>query len=130
MNHLALNGSLYLVTQSIESKKVVEVESPVNHIVIIDCSGSMFGELPKIREQLKRKLPKLIGDQDTLSIIWFSGKSQFGVLIENEPIPGLPDLKAVEKAIDRWLRPVGLTGFKEPLQEAKSLIDRISKSRP
>jgi hypothetical protein len=90
----------------------------------------MAGELPKIRTQLKRKLPKLIGEQDTLSIIWFSGKKQYGLLLENESIPTLGDLKSVENAIDRWLKPVGLTGFKEPLEESIKLISKLSSARP
>lgn len=106
------------------------VEVPTNHIVVIDCSGSMSYDLPQIRTQLKKKLPKLIGEKDTLSIIWFSGRGEFGALLEAEPVSTLSDLKDVEKAIDRWLKPVGLTGFKEPLEEASKLIERVAKKRP
>lgn len=128
-NRIAEN--LYLVGQRLpEVGTTVEVASPTNHIVVIDCSGSMSGELPEIRTQLKRKLPKLLGEQDTLSIVWFSGKGQFGTLIENEPVATLTDLKDVEKAVDRWLRPTGLTGFKEPLVEVGKLVERIGKARP
>lgn len=130
MFHCIIDGSLSCVSLNIMKTTVVEADAPVNHIVIIDCSGSMSGELPKIRAQLKKKLPKIIGEQDTLSIIWFSGKKQFGTLIENEAIPSLADLKTIENAIDRWLKPVGLTGFKEPLEEAKRLIERICIARP
>lgn len=126
-----ITDSLYLIGQTLEAKAATtEVVSPTNHIVVIDCSGSMSGELPEIRTQLKKKLPKLLAEQDTLSIVWFSGKGQFGVLIENEPVATLADLKDVEKAIDRWLKPVGLTGFKEPLAEVEKLVGRVSKARP
>jgi hypothetical protein len=126
-----ITDSLYLIGQTLEAKAATtEVVSPTNHIVVIDCSGSMSGELPEIRTQLKKKLPKLLAEQDTLSIVWFSGKGQFGVLIENEPVATLADLKDVEKAIDRWLKPVGLTGFKEPLVEVQALIERVGKARP
>ena len=123
---------LFLVRQSVSkaAAPAKSVEVPTNHLVVIDCSGSMSGDLPQIREQLKKKLPKLIGDKDTLSIIWFSGRGQFGTLIEAEPVSTLADLNDVNKAIDRWLRPVGLTGFKEPLEEATKLIERVSKKRP
>jgi len=123
---------LFLVRQSISKTPAPAkpVEVPTNHLVIIDCSGSMSGDLPKIREQLKKKLPRLIGDKDTLSVIWFSSRGEFGTLIEAEPVSTLADLNDVNKAIDRWLRPVGMTGFKEPLEEASKLVERVGKKRP
>lgn len=126
-----IGKDLYLVGQTLDAKPATtEVASPTNHVLVIDCSGSMYGALPEIRTQLKKKLPKLLAEQDTLSIVWFSGKGQFGTLIENEPVSTLADLKDVEKAIDRWLKPVGLTGFKEPLLEVEKLVGRVSKARP
>lgn len=98
---------------------------PTNHIVVIDCSGSMSGDLPHIRRQIKEKLPKQMSEGDTLSVIWFSGRGEFGVLLKKEPLATLKDLAEVNKAIDRWLKPVGLTGFKEPLEEAGKLVDEI-----
>lgn len=122
---------LFLVEQVVASKAAVAKPAaiPTNHVVIIDCSGSMSGDLPGIRQQLKAKLPKLLGAQDTISIIWFSGRGQFGVLLEAEPVATLTDLQQVNQAIDRWLRPVCLTGFKEPLEEAAALISRVGKAR-
>jgi hypothetical protein len=124
--------SLYLVKHALtkETAPPVVVEVPTNHFALIDCSGSMSYDLPKIREQLKKKLPKLLKEQDTVSIIWFSGRGQFGTLLEAEPVSTLADLKEVERAIDRWLKPVGLTGFKEPLEEAVKVVDRVTKKRP
>jgi hypothetical protein len=90
----------------------------------------MSWELPKIREQLKKKLPKLLGPLDTISIIWFSGRGQCGVLLEAEPVATLTDLTLVNQAIDRWLNPIGMTGFKEPLQEVTKLITKIRGNRP
>lgn len=104
--------------------------SPTNHLAVIDCSGSMAGDLPKLRAQLKSKLVKLLGPKDTLSIVWFSGKGEFGTLLEVEPIAGLKDLTAAHAAIDRWLRPVGMTGFKEPLEEVTRLIKRTTNGYP
>lgn len=126
-----VSDSLYLVRQDLEkSAPAKPVEVPVNHIAVIDCSGSMSGELPQIREQLKKKLPKLLKEKDTVSIVWFSGKGQFGTLLEAEPVATLADLKDVNASIDRWLKPVYLTGFKEPLEEVSGLVERVSKKRP
>lgn len=121
---------LYLVRQDVPQKgktAAKPAEVPTNHIAIIDCSGSMYGELPRIREQLKKRLPKLLKAEDTFSLIWFSGRGQFGTLLEAEPVATLTDLAAVNQAIDRWLQPQGLTGFKEPLEEVTRLVARVGK---
>ena len=125
-------NQLYFVRQVVSTAKTTAkpVEVSTNHLVLIDCSGSMYGELPQIRTQLKRKLPKLIGEKDTLSIIWFSGRGQFGTLLEAEPVATLTDLQQVNQAIDRWLKPICLTGFKEPLEEVSRVIGRIAAKRP
>lgn len=94
---------------------------PTHHILVVDCSGSMWGDLPKIREQIKSKLVNLLAEDDTVTIIWFSGMREFGRLIG--PIKAtLKDLANISAAVDRWLRPVGMTGFKEPLQEVAGVI--------
>ncbi len=128
---LKISDSLYLVHQVLDTKAPAKpVEVATNHITVIDCSGSMSGDLPQIRTQLKKKLPKLLKEKDTLSIIWFSGRKEFGTLIEAEPVSTLADLKDVNNAIDRWLKPVGLTGFKEPIEEVSTLIKRVGKKTP
>jgi hypothetical protein len=126
-----VSSSLHLVHLPVSRKESAKPkEVPTNHFVVIDCSGSMSWELPKIRDQLKRKLPKLLREKDTISIIWFSGRGQHGVLLEGEPVATLADLKDVENAIDRWLKPVGLTGFKEPLESVPALVEKVSKRTP
>lgn len=117
-------------TQVSVAPQAKPVDVATNHIAVIDCSGSMSYELPRIREQLKKKLPKLLGEKDTISIIWFSGRGQCGVLLEAEPVATLVDLTMVNQAIDRWLNPIGMTGFKEPLQEVSKVIERIKAKRP
>jgi len=97
---------------------------PTHHIVVIDCSGSMASELPRIREQLNTKLVSLLGEQDAISIIWFSGRGECDVLLEAVQ-PSLTDLANIRRAVDRWLRPVGLTGFKEPIERAGEVMRRL-----
>lgn len=126
-----VSDTLYLVRQELDGKAPKkQVDAPVNHVAVIDCSGSMSYDLPKIREQLKKKLPKLLREKDTVSLVWFSGRGEFGTLLEAEPVATLADLKDVNQAIDRWLKPVGLTGFKEPMEEVARLVERVGKKRP
>jgi hypothetical protein len=81
----------------------------------------MSSELPKIRTQLKNKIPTIVKEGDKVSLIWFSSKGQYGTLAEKIEINSLTDLSYLNTAIDRWLKPVGMTGFVEPLQSAVSL---------
>ena len=99
------------------------VEVPVNHVFVIDCSGSMHYDLPKIRIQLKNKLPSLLKQNDTVSLVWFSGKGEFGKLVEKVKVNDLNDLNRLSTAIDRWLQPMGCTGFVEPLHSVRELCD-------
>ncbi len=119
---------LYLVRHPVPHDKAPPAkpaEIPTDHIMIYDCSGSMSWDLPKIREQVKKKLPKMLKKEDTFSAIWFSGRGQTGILLEKEPVATLTDLAAVNKAVDRWLSPQGLTGFKEPLEKAIDLAGKL-----
>lgn len=128
-----ISESLYLVRYTIPNETAAtgkSVEVATDHIMVIDCSGSMSYELPRIREQAKKKLPKMLKAEDTLSIVWFSGKNECGILLEAEPVATLADLKVVETAIDRWLRPVGMTGFKEPLIKVAELGQKLAKMHP
>ncbi|EJO9115049.1 VWA domain-containing protein, partial [Escherichia coli] len=53
---------------------------------------------------------------------------QFGVLQEAVPVKKVTDLTKLNAAIDKFLQPVGLTGFKQPLEEAAQVIKRIKQN--
>jgi hypothetical protein len=129
-----VSDELFLVQRPVGSPKQAAPKKaappPIHHILVFDCSGSMYYDLPKIRAQMKKRLPALLGEEDLLSAIWFSGRDEFGVLFEAEPVPTLKDLAQVSALIDRWLRPICLTGFLQPLQETTSLVARVGKKNP
>lgn len=105
-----------LETKYFETEATREVKMPMRRVVVVDCSYSMSGELPKLRTHLKNKLPTMVEPEDTLSLIWFSSKGQAGFIFKDLEINSASDLAAVNSAIDRFLKPVGLTGFKDPLE--------------
>lgn len=108
--------------------KVAPAKPPtVNHIMVVDNSGSMWGEISKIREDLKKKLPNLMNEGDTFTAMWFSGKGEYGVIVEGEPIATMKDLKNVYAALDRELHGRGLTGFKGPIEEVGKIVGRLKK---
>lgn len=128
MTHLNITDGLYLLHKTVSKKTTpIVTDIPTDHVVIIDCSGSMSYELPQIRQQLKNKLPMMMKEADTISIIWFSGKKQFGVVVEAVPLRSAVDLSGMHRAIDNTLKPVGLTGFVEPIDEAVKVIKRLTK---
>lgn len=133
MQSIKFNDSFYLAIQDVNvgaenHKKPKEV--PTNFIVIIDVSGSMSYELGAIRTQLKNKLSSLVKENDTITIIWFSGNRDAGILKEEVEIKSLKSLQDLNDAIDKFIRPIGATAFNKPLVLANEAIGRIKKNRP
>ena len=110
-----------LVTKHFDDTQTKDIVVPMQRIVVVDCSGSMYGELPKLRTQLKNKLPTMVAPEDTLTLIWFSSRGECGTIFENLNIATAQDLQAVNNAIDRFLVARGLTGFKDPLEKVVEL---------
>ena len=130
MKNVKLDENYYLVSKEVNSTVTVEVAKKTNHIFVVDVSGSMSGDLQQIRTQLKNKLSNLMKEGDTISIVWFSGSRDAGILKEEVEVKSLKTLSDLNDAIDKWLRPVGLTAFLKPLQLVKELIGRIRTNRP
>jgi hypothetical protein len=119
-----LADDLFLVRGAVAAPATKAAPSPTHHIAVLDVSGSMARDLPELRRQLKAKLTTLIGADDLLSLVWFSGRGQCDVLLDGVRVASLADLQAVHRLIDRWLVPVGMTGFLEPLARLPNLIAR------
>lgn len=130
MKNVKLNDNYYLVSKPVNSDVTVEVAKKTNHIFVVDVSYSMYNDLSKIRTQLKNKLSNLMKEGDTISIVWFSGKHDSGILKEEVEVKSLKTLSDLNDAIDKWLRPVGMTAFLKPLQLVGDLIKRIKVNRP
>jgi hypothetical protein len=131
MQNIKFNQNLYLSIKDVKTLSEVNIvpkSQPTNFIFVIDVSGSMSRDLEFIRTQLKNKLPQLVKDGDTVTIIWFSGRNDAGILMENVEIKSLKKLQDINTAIDRFLKPVGLTAFHKPLVLAKEAIQRMKKS--
>jgi hypothetical protein len=108
--------NFFINSFKLNTKEEVKTPLKTNHIIVIDCSGSMYGDLPQIRKQLKNKISMIVQNNDTLTVIWFSGRNQSGFIFENLEIKDLTDLAKVHSAIDKYLTTVGLTSFVEPLK--------------
>jgi hypothetical protein len=131
MTKLVKLGNLTLAIQTREiSAPAVPAIVPTHHVVSVDISGSMYGVLSELRRHLKNKLASLVGPQDTVSLIGFSGRNQCYLIADSCPINNGGDLQALHTAIDRFLQPTGLTGFQAPLEMTTAVIDRIKSRTP
>lgn len=128
--YVKLDENYFLVSQEVNPNATVEVVKSINHLIIVDVSGSMSYDLPEIRKNLKNKISNLVKENDTVSIIWFSGRNDAGILKEEVQVNSLKQLNDLNDAIDRFLKPIGLTAFAKPLELANDIIGRISKNNP
>lgn len=104
---------------TLEAPKAAEAN--LHLLFISDVSGSMHGELPRIREQLKDQIAKVLRRGDRVSIIGFSGKGQVYDVSINTDVHDLKSFRTLEQHIDSELVTRGLTGFKDPLERATEL---------
>lgn len=126
----SVEKNLHLVCWPVRPEDAAPPRPPpgVHHVVVVDCSGSMSADLPSLRVALKAKIPALVRERDTVTLIWFSGRGEVGVVLEGETVATLRDLARVTAAIDQGFRPVGLTGFREPLQAVIQSIYRLKRT--
>lgn len=127
MRAFKLSTSTSLFIQQLPVKDKKPEPTPVNHYWVIDISGSMYGELPHLRKQLKDKIFTLVKPSDTVTLIAFSGRNECFTLFENEKIAAAPDKEKIYKTIDTYLTARGLTGFKQPLEEVLKSIVKLEK---
>lgn len=98
--------------------KTVATKAPVNHVYIVDVSGSMYYDLPKVRQNLKNTMTLVAKPDDTFTVIYFSGKNQCGVVFENVLVANMATIDTLNAAIDRYITPIGLTCFSDPIELA------------
>lgn len=116
-----------MIKKILLSNAVPKIKPPTSRIFAFDVSGSMYGVLPKMKEHLKNTLFGKVPEGDDVSIIYFSGKGQCGLIAEGSHVDKIKDLKEIYDKID-GLHTIGLTGFLEPLKEIEKLIQRLPKN--
>lgn len=104
--------------------KATSVHKATNHVFCCDISGSMYSSLPKMRNQLKNRIPDIVHKEDTVTIIVFSGRKECTTLKELVHVNNVTDLKALNDAIDRYMTPQGLTCFLDPVEVTNDLISK------
>ncbi|MGG6281784.1 hypothetical protein ACQ4M3_09460 [Leptolyngbya sp. AN03gr2] len=118
-----LTNTLFLTV--IENRVQVQpVQEAVNHLWLVDRSGSMAQLLPRLIEDLKR-VASTLREGDTLSFGYFSGESEFRF-----PIKGFQILNAsvsqLNKLLDEQKTTLSLTCFSEILEESSNVVGELS----
>ena len=113
--------------ESLEFKNAVATVAPSNHVIVVDISYSMYRALPEVRKHLKENLPSLVKPEDTVSVLYFSSRGDFGSVFTGRSINSATDLSELNKLIDRFLQPSGCTGFVEPLKLAFDTAESLKK---
>lgn len=120
----------YLVRYTVATDVApIAVMPPTHHVLWVDCSGSMWGEIERIRRHLKNKLATLVNAGDLVTLGWFSGPRECEVLFEGEPIRDLTDLARIHRAIDK-LSALGATCFVDPIRMMSAAVRRVHAQHP
>jgi hypothetical protein len=127
---IRISDSLALATIRPGRTAAPSLPPSVHRIFVCDMSGSMWDPAPRLRKHLKNGIAMTVAPGDTASVLWFSGRGQCGVVFEGVRVHDATALSSVQVAIDRFLQPLGLTSFVEPLQEVSRVMDRLSAADP
>lgn len=122
-----IKEGLFLCFQALSlSKKKDNVEfkrTPVNNFVLIDRSGSMYGLIRSVVQQVKDQLDKM-NEDDFITIGWYSSEGgEFGWVCKGAPVK---NKEAVKQLLDKYASTVGTTCFSEILTDLETVISDLS----
>ncbi len=101
----------------------VSTRVPTHFIFVNDNSGSMYGAIEPMKRDLKNQLATLIAEDDSVSILTFSGPGDVKIVLQDWKVQDISkDIEAFHKAIDNHIRDRGATCFNEPLEKVIDVI--------
>jgi hypothetical protein len=119
--YLKFGKGLFLVQQEIKDQGQAPAPAGVNHILMYDRSGSMYGALPQLVKDLKERL-QTVPVGDTISLGWFSGRNEWNFVLKGFKITGPKDYKTLADILDKNDSTIGMTCFSEILTECKQVV--------
>jgi len=112
-------------TKSGPTKEQQDVLGPqgdsTHYLIWLDRSGSMWGNIREAIDDIK-KIVTLMGDEDYLTVGWFSGHGEHRVLIK----AARKDEKTLHRLLDSIAYALGITVFSEPLEEIGHILDETA----
>lgn len=126
--YVQFKDGLYLVEQEIpKNSKAVSVSKNLNHIFIYDRSGSMYGLLEGLCNDLKARLRKTVQNGDTVTLGWFSSEGgQFRFPLKGYKVTNQKDFDKLDKVIDENNTTIGCTCFSEILTDTEQVVKDLS----
>lgn len=125
MAHVKIADGLYLSSLNIPVGEPKNVRNPVNNILVIDRSGSMYGTLSGLVEDLKGVVRGL-RTGDTVTVGWFSSEGQWDWALKGFRITGDQDYSILEKSLDSMKSTLGTTCFSEIFSDVENVVKDLS----
>jgi hypothetical protein len=127
--YIQVNSNLFLTEYSFisldDTLKKKLTRDPVNHIFLYDRSGSMYGLLSKLVDDLIERVKK-IPKGDTITFGWFSGEGQKNFIIKGFKVTEEKDYSLLEKMLLANNTTMGCTCFSEILHDTKQIIEDLA----
>lgn len=120
-----INNNLYLSEVSVDVGGAKKAPDGVNHIFIYDRSGSMYGNLSGLCEDLKKRF-RTLTSEDTLTLGWFSGEGDFNFVLKGFRITSDADRKKLDQVVDANSTTLGTTCFSEILADTDKVVKDLS----
>jgi len=114
-----------LPTTSSAPTTTTVTKPPIDHAFVCDVSGSMYSALPRMASHICDEIGRLIGPDDTFSLIVFSGRRECETVLRAEKIASLTDLSGIKAKVKQYLHTIGLTGFVDPLKSIGTLAQHL-----
>lgn len=103
--------------------------SPTHFIFVLDNSGSMYGSIESMKQDLKNKLSTLVDKKDAVSIITFSSSNDVRVVMSWWTVDSISDdVQIFHKAIDNHVSARWCTSFNKALEKVSWMIDNMQAS--
>lgn len=114
-----LGYSYVLSEKNIRVKSEKKSSSAVHYIGLIDRSGSMYGTIEDLIDQVQRLFSQL-RPQDFFSLIWFSGEGDYKTLLK-----GAQYNQKLHSLLDSLRSVRGTTCFSESIRESETIIEEL-----
>lgn len=111
----------YLHRYNVVGESVPTAPPSVNHILILDRSGSMYHLLDKVIDDVQHQI-NILRQTDHVSVGWFSSEGQFGWVVKGA---SLADRENINRTLDKYRNTVGATCFSEILEDAKKSLSDL-----
>ena len=122
---IGLKLKLISTTITPDDKAPKAPPKPTNRIAIIDRSGSMYGTIGRVIEDLKKWSSSLPAG-DICTIGWFSSPGQYRFLVKGLIINGPKEIEHLGKLLDGVNSTIGTTCFSEILEDLPNVVNELT----